>query len=442
LSQAVRTRQRSRARAPVAGLPARVDGAYRAVAAAAARVRAMIDAGVKRYLPYMWAPRPAADDPVSVIAASSGFPPWSRAAFAVIVLLPTVVAALYFFLIASNQYVAEARFAVRGATQKLPSVGVGGRFGGGAISTLIEMNSNQEAFIVVNYIQSGRIIEDLRGELDVRAIFRWPAGDFLAAFAPDGTQEQFARYWRTMVSASVEPVSGIAIVRVTTFSPAESLRLANAILASCERLVNEFVNRVRVDTLQRSEDDLRRAGRRVAAARSALREFRERYGFIDPSGSARSLFDTILKLRQERITADTDLAAARSQLGEASARIRELQARVNILDDQIRKLEAQLTRPEDNDPRKASEAIRAYELLLFDAKMADDVFMLAETALTDARTNLAKHHVYLETYVRPTLPEDALYPRPLLATFAVLAGTFMLWAISVLAAAGLRDHVD
>jgi capsular polysaccharide transport system permease protein len=443
LSETLRTRYRTEHGRATGGLPVRLGAksVLRTIAAVGAQAGEVLEAGLKRYLPRGGLPRPLDEDHESDVATASGFPPWTRRSFGLAVVVPTVLAAMYFFLIASDQYVAEARFAVRGATQKLASSPDAGRFGG-ALSMLADLNSNQEAYIVVSYIQSARIIEDLNGELDLKAMFAWPAGDFIAAFNSSGTREQLFDYWLGMVTAEVEAMSGIATVKVTTFSASDSLRLANAILARCEQLVNDFVDRVRIDTMQRAEDDLRRAGQQVAAAQNALRDFRESHRYLDPTGSAKSLFDTITQLRQSRIAAETELSAARSQLADTSPRIRELRARAQILGEQIRKLEAQLTQAEGDDPRKASEAIRAYELLLFDAKMASDVFKLAETALTDARTNLEKHHVYLETYLRPTLPEAALYPRPMLGTFAVFASTLMIWLLVVLAAAAIRSHVD
>jgi capsular polysaccharide transport system permease protein len=357
-------------------------------------------------------------------------------------LAPTLATAIYLVFIASNQYVSEMRFAVRGATQKLLSTGAqGARFSRG-VGTVIDLTNSQEALIVANYIRSPAILRDLDGELDLRAIFARPGVDFLAAFPKDEPFESLVDYWLDMVSAHVDALSGIATVAVTTFTPQDSLALANAILARSERLVEEFVNRLRVDALVRAEAELRSAAQRVAAARAAQRKFRDEHRMIDPSGTAQSLFDTIVKVRQDRIATEAELHAALSQLTDAAPKIREIRTRLRTMDEQILAIEAKLVQAEGSDPGKASEAIRAYELLTFDAKMADDFLGVAESALTEARTNLDRRHVYLEAYVRPALPEQADYPRPITGTLAVLGGSFMLWTIFVLLVTAVRERTD
>ena len=59
-----------------------------------------------------------------LLTSSHAATPWWRKiplAFVVVVVLPTLVAAIYFLLIASPRYVSEARFIVRAANQPQPT---------------------------------------------------------------------------------------------------------------------------------------------------------------------------------------------------------------------------------------------------------------------------------------------------------------------------------
>jgi capsular polysaccharide transport system permease protein len=365
---------------------------------------------------------------------------WS---FGFCVLLPAAIVAFYLTFVAANQYVAETRFAVRGATQRLTSPGTAGnRLGGSALSSLVLLNTSQEVHIVVSYLRSQAVIRDLGSELDLRAMFARRGWDFLSTISRDAPAEKFLEYWVKMVTADVEAVSGIATIRVKTFSPDDSLALANAILARSERLVNDFVSRVRRDVLVRTEIEIRRAARRVIEARSALQKFRDEHRVIDPTGSAKSLFETIVKVRRDRMAAEVELDAALSWLSQTAPRMTEIRARLRAMDEQIRGIEAQLTSTTGRDPGRATEEIRAYELLEFEATMADSFLVAAETALTEARLDLDRQHIYLETFLRPMMPQDADHPRPLHGTIVALLGLMIFWSVAALTGMLLMDRRD
>ena len=59
-----------------------------------------------------------------------------------------------------------------------------------------------------------------------------------------------------------------------------------------------------------------------------------------------------------------------------------------------------------------------------------------------ARIDASQQQRYLATFVRPSLPQEALYPKRLLNTFIVFAGSLLLWALGVLVAYSIRDHAN
>jgi capsular polysaccharide transport system permease protein len=120
----------------------------------------------------------------------------------------------------------------------------------------------------------------------------------------------------------------------------------------------------------------------------------------------------------------------------------EIRARLRAMDDQIKHIESQLTNANGRDPSRATEEIRVYELLEFEATMADSFLVAAETALTEARLDLDRQHVYLETFVRPMLPQDAEFPRPIAGTIGVFLGLLIFWSIAALTGALLLDRRD
>ena len=93
-----------------------------------------------------------------------------------VVVLPTLLAAVYYGLIASDIYVSEARFSVRTSEQ-------GGISGGVLISIFTGTageSSSEDAAIVAEYILSQDMLTELDKRLDLRKHFSSHNVDFLS----------------------------------------------------------------------------------------------------------------------------------------------------------------------------------------------------------------------------------------------------------------------
>ena len=153
--------------------------------------------------------------------------PWIPILFVVCFVLPTLVGAIYFGLIASDRYVTEARFAIRpalGASEK------GSSESGGASSGVPNQMVAQDMLITREYILSRPMLEFLEAQLPLRAWFSGDNIDYFSRFDPDKPIEKFLRYWKRRVSVDVEAGSGIMSVSVEAFDPDQSLTIALSLI--------------------------------------------------------------------------------------------------------------------------------------------------------------------------------------------------------------------
>ncbi len=105
-------------------------------------------------------------------------------------------------MIASKQYSSEARFTLRvGRTAEMDSLG--------SLTGLPSMEMAQDTYIVINYIQSRAIIEDIERKLDLHAIYSRPGSDWYYRFNPKKPIEKFVSYWKSMIDVSVQMPGGI-----------------------------------------------------------------------------------------------------------------------------------------------------------------------------------------------------------------------------------------
>jgi len=361
---------------------------------------------------------------------------WLRRSFLVCVILPFLASVAYFGFLASDQFLSETRFAVRGATELIPGSDALAASGLGALAGL---NVNQDAYIVADYIQSRSMIDDLSKEIDLRAIFNNPKGDWWARFDPSETPEGLLRYWRGAVQASVEVVSGIVTVTVRTFSPEDSVRLAAAIRARCDIVVNRLLDRLRGGLIERAEAEVKVARDRLSERRTNLEQFRNARNLIDPRASAQSLGETITELRRDLIDVEVKLDSAIESLDANAPQIRELQINQQALKDQITRLESKITSQNRNAPT-ASGALTEYDQLDIDRTLAERRVMLAEKLLDNARADASRHHIYLVSIEEPTWPQSSLFPKRASTVVTILFSALCLWSLGLLLVAGVRDH--
>lgn len=355
--------------------------------------------------------------------------------FLVLVVLPVLVAGVYYLGIAADQYVVQFRFALRSAE---PS---GGGFAGLLAGALPPSPTRSDSYALVQYIRSRTIIDDVGKRLDLRALFSRPEADFLARLGPRVPIEGLVRYWRGQVDAFYDTTDGTITVSARAFRRRDALHLAQAILGASERLVNALSARARRDALRQAQQDVKTAETRLKTALAQLRAFRDKEGVIDPHRSAAASSALAGQVRDELVHADADLATLKNYLHGDAPTLKLLEARIRSLRRQRRAVESQVTATAATRAPALSRLLDSYEPIEAERRFAENAYQHALQALDRARLNANRQQVYLAVFVRPSLPQEALYPHRLRSLGLVFLIAFAVWGIGCLAVQSVRDHL-
>ena len=355
--------------------------------------------------------------------------------FVIVVALPVLIAALYYFWVAADQYVAEFRFAVRSGEPEPHDPAL--FFQESMAPSLIGVDS----YVVVQYLASRAVVDDLSRTLDLREMFSRPEADWLARLDLPVSIEELVRYWKGQVDAFFDASNGTIVVKARAFRPQDAFRLAEGILAASERLVNELSARARRDALRSADDEVGRAEGRLKSALMRLREFRDREGIIDPRKTADATVALAGRVRDELVRADTELATLKHYMHDDAPSVKMLEARIQSLEEQRRSVESEVTDTEKTQSEALSRVMGSYEQLESERTFAENAYQHALQALDRSRMNADRQQVYLATFVQPTLPEEALYPRRLRSLGVVFLIAFAVWAIGSCAVQSVRDHL-
>jgi capsular polysaccharide transport system permease protein len=254
--------------------------------------------------------------------------------------------------------------------------------------------------------------------------------------------EQLVRYWQGQVDPFYDNSTGTIIVRLRAFTPDDALRLAQAVVASSERLINNLSARARSDAVSHAETEVATAERRLTAALDKIRAFRDQSGLIDPGKTADATALLATKLRDDLLKANSQLATLKTFMRDDAPPIRVLKARIRSLETEERGLAHEMTATGNQPAAPAlSQTLGSYEALEAEHKFAEAAYQHALEGLDRARDNADRQQLYIASFVPPSLPEQALYPHRWRSSGIVALIAFAVWAIGALAVQSIRDHL-
>ncbi|MFZ5784770.1 MAG: hypothetical protein ACOY4R_31630 [Pseudomonadota bacterium] len=349
-----------------------------------------------------------------------------------LLLLPSILATVYYGVVATNQYESEARFVVRSAARPEMS---------GTLSFLVQLGlarSQDDSFIVQDFIGSRDAVQRLKARLPLRRIYGHEGADFLSRYpsliyGPE--EEEFYKYLRNMVTVVHSERTGISTLRVRAFDPADARTVAEALLQQSEELVNRLNARVQTDAIANSEAEVKTAQERLIEAQTRLTEFRNRELILDPGRSAVALADLIARLSAELGSVQAQIAETKSGLVN-SPQLGTLQRKAAALESQI----AEERRRVGDDREGLATRIAAYERLQLEREFARRMLGSSEAELARAKSEAARQMLYLERVVEPNSIDYPTQPRRARLAITILAANILLILVGWLIYSGLTEH--
>ena len=348
-------------------------------------------------------------------------------------LVPTFLSLVYFGLWASPMYIAEARFAVRGADNGIIDTG-------GLASMLLPAGSaiGTDVNIVTEYIQSPDIMEAVDKELHIFEHFASHDYDIISRLESDATRDERLDYWQWAVKPSLDPETGIVALSVKAYEPEVAKKLAEAVLAKSEALVNAMSRRAQDDAITLAMREVKTAEGRVSKAQEAMRSFRDRSGMLDPTSTAGGLQGIVSELESEVVKTKAQIAEASTYMSKDAPALVGLRARLAAVEKQLAAEKLRLAG--ESKSGSMTSIAGEYEDLQIESEFARQQLVSAMTSLEAARVKAEAQSRYVVAFQVPVLPDESLYPRPFLFTLFVFVGALVIVGICSLIIAAVREH--
>ncbi|MDQ0454881.1 hypothetical protein [Rhizobium paknamense] len=324
--------------------------------------------------------------------------------------LPMLASVLYYTMIASPGYESEVRFIVRSSVPFLSR----DRYSSDSVEPKAKLV--QDTAILLNYLDSPAIIQDLQKHVDLKEIFGRSGIDHLSRLREDSTQDDLLKYWKKHHSASVNPKSGIVELEVTAFSPSEARDILALVLKLCEQQVNNLNSGMWNDLLASTQRDVDNATKEVADLRAKLRDTQNQTGVFDVNMSAQSIIGVLTKVEGSIAELQSRRAALARSVGPDSPQLGDIDRRLAGLQEQAKSLRAQ-TAGANGKTGNLADYSGVFDQLKLDLKMAESKLQSAIGDLEKVKLVSSLQLVYVDNFTDPTMPEKNKYPNVPLALF-------------------------
>lgn len=358
---------------------------------------------------------------------------WANRFFVGIVILPTLIVAAYYYLVASDQYESSTDFVIRHAESPTNTGGVGQVFGlsVGTPSTV------SEAFIVQEYLLSHDAVEKLRREDALVERFRPEGADFFSRlWVSNPSPERLLKYYRRQVKIEQNETTGITHMTVHTFRPEDSHVLTAKLLKMGEQQINAINEQTYRDQVIAAKHELDLASAQLSAVQRQLTGFRQTHADIDPEGTGKAQLSMVTNLMASLVQARAQLGAMGQAVSRTSPQYVALERRVRALEAQVAGQSSKMT----GSGRSVANRLGDYEQLVIEREEAAKLHAATAAQYTQAQAEAKRKQLYLIRVVEPNKPVKSLFPERGKIVLTVLACLFFAYAIGWLLWAGVKEH--
>ncbi|WP_339696254.1 capsule biosynthesis protein [Celeribacter baekdonensis] len=357
------------------------------------------------------------------------------ARLAVFVGIPTILAGIYFYTIATPMYATQSAFLI----QQAESAGGGGGLGG--LMGASGLGGAQDSIAVQEFLESRDAMLRLDADAGFKAHFSSDAIDPIQRLPQNPTNEQAYKVYQDRVSIGYDPTEGLLKMEVIAATPETSQLFSDKLVEYAEESVDHLTQRMREDQMKGARESLDDAENKMKAAQEKVVLLQEQLGIISPDAETAAIMGQVSGF-------ETQLQEKKLQLQQLLDNPRPNQARVDgtrgdigRLETLIAELRSQLTQATGGS---GSLARVSAELRMAEVDLATRQAMAQQAiqSLEMARIEANRQVRYLSLSSRPIAPDEPTYPRKFESTLLSMLLFSGIYLMASLTAAVLREQVS
>lgn len=349
--------------------------------------------------------------------------------------IATVIAALYWTVLASDRYVSEAHVIIQ-----LTNLSGGPSMDFSALLGNAASSSRSDQMLMRDYLLSVDMLKKLDAALKLREHYSDSRRDLVSRmWFKEPSIEWFHRHFLTRVSVEFDDYSGVLVVKTQGYDKKTAQAIATMMLSDGEQFMNNMARSLAQDQVTFLEKQVLAQGDRAIKARQAVLGYQNRKGLVAPQSTAENISGIVAKLEAQQSELQTQLSATQAYLVATHPNVVQLTQQISAVEKQISLERAKLTSPTG---KTLNSTVEEYQRLEMEATFAQDIYKSALVALEKGRLEATRNLKKVSVLQTPTAPEYALEPRRLYNTVVFALSAALLAGLLNLLLAIVRDHKD
>lgn len=351
------------------------------------------------------------------------------------VLLPTILAGWYFYMMATPMYSVRSEFVIQQAGPSGGGGSMGGLFSGTAFAT------SQDSIAVQGYLQSREAMGRLDEDLGFRSHFQSPEIDQLQRMAPDAGLEAAYKVYKKFLKISFDTTEGVIRMDVAAADPMVAAAWSRQLIAYAEEQVDHLTQRLRADQMNDAQAGYEAAQKALTDSQRKLIELQEKFKILSSETEVGLIVGQISGLENQLTQERLALAQMESNAEPNQARMDPIKRRIATLEGEVADLRARMT---ETSAGSTSLAEIQGQLLVAQADLQTRQLLLAQAlqSMETSRVEANRQVRYLSLSVSPIPPDEPAFPRAFentLVTLLIMLGIYLMVSMT---AAILREQVS
>ena len=327
--------------------------------------------------------------------ATRGF--WAPAFF---ILLPAVAVTLYALFFYSPIYASRSLIMVRSSSA---SIGVGN------LLNMISGSGGREQEIVLNYLKSRDLLEQMAKKYNLMKRYSASRIDFYNRYKGGNSNELFMEYMRKMIATELD--SGTRAIRAVSlsFDP----ELAHDILEDMIGQAKKYVLKIDQELVNHQISVLRRqlenAKGVMNAALEELYKFRKQHRIISTDKEFGLLSKAFSKLLEKKVLLELEVDNKSKQLSQNSPTLQRLKRDLDSVNHQIEREKRRIFK---GGQKSLNDIDMRYRILSIRFEIAKKIYETIKGAYENINIRKGLDATQLVVIERPSTPDYPKYPRP------------------------------
>lgn len=347
----------------------------------------------------------------------------------------SLLAVLYWGLIASDRYVSEAHVIVQNTDATATS--------GVDIASLLSTTgvaSRTDLLLLRDHLLSVDMVLKLDAKLGLRKHYSAWRRDLISQMWLENVSiEWFHRHYLSRVEIELDEHSGILVIKAQGYDPETAHAITSMLVEEGERYMNEMAHRLARDQVAFLEKQVVDMSERVGKTRNTVLEFQNAQGLPSPSATAEAIGAITAKLETQLAELKAKRGTLLSYLSADAPDVVHINSQIAALETQIALEQGRVATPKG---KSLNRIVEQYQRLELEAKLALDIYQTALVALEKGRIEAVRNIKKVSILQTPSMPQYPWEPRRLYNIVVFVLGVMIMASIIHLIAAIIRDHKD